>query len=168
MDTPLPDVQYCSTYPVELPGVNEFTDWSQNLWETLREETTVGSKSFLVRLVDHDEMLALNDRWRGKNAVTNVLAFPFDSSVNTPHIPLGDIVICVPVVAEEAASQGKTFVDRLAHLFVHGLLHLLGYDHQSQSDAKVMERIEREVLETLGYAKPYEAEEPREIGTTQG
>ena len=101
-------------------------------------------------------MRALNAEWRDKDHATNVLAFPFDSEISAAHIPLGDIVICAPIVAAEAREQGKPFVDRMAHMFVHGLLHLLGYDHQTDMQAAEMENIECKALSRLGYAQPYE------------
>ena len=78
------------------------------------------------------------------------------SSLTGEHIPLGDIVICAAVVQKEADEQGKPFIDRLAHMFVHGMLHILGYDHISTNEREEMEALEREALSRLGYANPYE------------
>lgn len=106
-----------------------------------------------VRFVDADEGRALNAGYRGKDYATNVLSFPYRESG-----PLqGDLVVCLPVVAAESAAQGKALDAHHAHLIVHGMLHLQGYDHETgAADAKAMERREREILAALGYPDPYE------------
>ena len=157
MPTSEPVVQYCSDVD-ELPPSGVFSEWIECV-ESLLKQTLLDKltgREILVRIVDREEMRSLNAEWRKKDSATNVLAFPFDSEVSATHIPLGDIVICAPIVAAEAQEQGKPFVDRMAHMFVHGLLHLLGYDHQTDRQAAEMENIEREALSRLGYAQPYE------------
>ncbi|MGR8947557.1 MAG: rRNA maturation RNase YbeY [Gammaproteobacteria bacterium] len=159
MAPPEPDIQYCSRVE-RLPGVDKFSAWAGCVNSLLpaKKNKQLQARNFVVRLVDEDEMRSLNKRWRKKDYPTNVLAFPFDAEMSAAHIPLGDVVICAPIVESEACEQGKPFVDRMAHMFVHGLLHLLGYDHQSPEQASKMEQIEREALARLGYAKPYESE----------
>lgn len=157
MSTSEPVVQYCSDID-ELPPSELFSEWTECV-ESLLKQTLLDKhtgREILIRIVDSEEMRALNAQWRNKDRATNVLAFPFDVEVSATHIPLGDIVICAPIVATEAREQGKPFVDRMAHMFVHGLLHLLGYDHQTDLQAAEMENIERKALSRLGYAKPYE------------
>jgi probable rRNA maturation factor len=108
-----------------------------------------------LRIVDEDEMCALNGRYRGKPQPTNVLSFPADlpPEVDLPH--LGDIVICAAVVVREARAQHKLALDHWAHLVIHGTLHLLGFDHIDTADAEVMEGLEIEILNTLQIANPY-------------
>jgi len=114
-----------------------------------------------VRLVDAREGRAYNEGYRGKAGPTNVLAFPGPSAMALPageQPELGDIIICMPVVVREARDQGKRPRDHLAHLVVHGTLHLLGHDHERAADARVMEALETRVLARLGLPDPYAAE----------
>jgi probable rRNA maturation factor len=105
-----------------------------------------------VRFVDADEGRALNRDYRGKDAPTNVLSFAYESEPR----PRGDLVICAPVAAREAMEQGKTPEAHHAHLIVHGMLHLMGYDHETgEDDARQMEDKERAILASLGFADPY-------------
>ncbi len=150
-------VQYCSEVN-DLPTVDNFSEWAACV-QALVGESLKGEhdeREIVVRIVDSEEMQTLNASWRDRDYATNVLAFPFQGEISAPHIPLGDIVICAPIVAIQAHDQEKPFVDKMAHMFVHGLLHLLGYDHQSTEQAEAMENIEHEALSRLGYAKPYE------------
>ena len=113
-----------------------------------------------VRIVDEDESRDLNRIWREKDQPTNVLSFPSgigDYAPGDQPRPLGDIVICAPVVEQEAVKQGKDENDHWAHLVVHGTLHLLGFDHETDVEAAEMEAIEREILASLGVADPYQA-----------
>ena len=108
-----------------------------------------------IRFVGSDEGLSLNSDYRGKDYATNVLSFPYE----TEPVVAGDLVICAAVVEREAAEQGKTLEEHYAHLIVHGVLHLLGYDHEtSDEDAQQMEGLERRVLAQLGFADPYREE----------
>lgn len=109
-----------------------------------------------VRIVDLAEGVALNGAYRGKAGPTNVLAFAFDAREHTHPPLLGDVVLCAPVVAREAAEQGKTLSAHYAHLVVHGVLHLLGHEHEAAADAARMEGIESEVLARLGHPDPYD------------
>ena len=150
-----PEIQNCSSQD-DLPSATLFAHWAQCVEQLADVSEIDRGRALVVRLVDREEMAKLNLAFRGKDYPTNVLAFPFEMDAGAAHIPLGDIVICVPVVVEEAQAQGKPFIDRIVHMFVHGVLHLLGYDHQSSSQAETMEALEREALVRLGYAKPYE------------
>jgi len=108
-----------------------------------------------VRFVGEEEGCTLNRDYRGKDYATNVLTFVYEEGE-----PLaGDIVLAVPVVAREAAEQHKTLEEHYAHLLVHGVLHLQGYDHETEADALVMEGLEKEVMQGLGYNDPYAGEE---------
>ena len=105
-----------------------------------------------VRLVDAEEGLQLNRDYRGKDYATNVLSFPYD----VDPVVCGDLVLCAPVVAREAAEQNKSLIAHYSHLIVHGLLHLQGYDHEAgEREARQMEDRERTVLAALGFTDPY-------------
>ena len=114
-----------------------------------------------VRLVDEAESRDLNARYRDRDRPTNVLSFAaYDDPVPLPddaNVPLGDVVVCVPLVAQAADEQQKTVRDHWAHLVVHGTLHLLGYDHESDEDAAVMEALETRLLAERGVPDPYAA-----------
>ncbi len=114
------------------------------------------SGALCIRVVGADEMTDLNARFRRKRGTTNVLSFPADADDYALEPPqLGDVAICAPVVVSEAAAQGKRAADHLAHLVVHGVLHLCGYDHVKAKDAKVMEAHEVAILNGLGIEDPY-------------
>lgn len=105
-----------------------------------------------VRFVNAEEGRTLNRDWRHKDYATNVLSFPYADE----PVVMGDLALCLPVVLAEAAAQGKEAAAHFAHLIVHGMLHLQGYDHESGAeDAEVMETKEREILARLGYPDPY-------------
>ncbi len=113
----------------------------------------VGGGEITIRLVDPDEGQELNAEYRGKDYATNVLSFPYD----TEPVVVGDLVICPSVVAREAAEQNKPLAAHYAHLTVHGMLHLQGWDHEEDDAAQEMEDEERKILAALGYPDPYAA-----------
>ncbi len=107
-----------------------------------------------VRVVDEEESRRLNRDYRHKDAPTNVLSFPAD--IDLPDVLIwGDLVVCAPVVAGEAADQHKQYEDHFAHMVVHGVLHLLGYDHQAADEAAVMEQLEARILDRFAVNDPY-------------
>jgi probable rRNA maturation factor len=107
-----------------------------------------------VRFVAAAEGRQLNQQWRGKDYATNVLSFPY---LDDGERIAGDLALCVPVVLAEATEQGKTAEAHFAHLIVHGMLHLQGYDHETNAvEAARMEARERDILHTLGYPDPYD------------
>jgi len=108
-----------------------------------------------IRIVDAEEGRALNLQYRGRDYATNVLSFPVELPPGVDLPLIGDLVICAPVVAREAAEQGKKPADHWAHLTIHGTLHLLGYDHIDEAEAEAMEALETKVLAGLGIADPY-------------
>lgn len=135
-------VQYASSEAC-LPNRSQFRKWVK---ATVRVDTEA-----TIRIVDKDEARALNLTYRGKDYATNVLTFPL---TEVPHL-MGDIIICAPIVKEEALTQHKSIEAHFAHLTVHGVLHLHGYDHEIDEQAALMESIEVTTLMKLGYPNPY-------------
>ncbi|KQR10757.1 rRNA maturation RNase YbeY [Xanthomonas nasturtii] len=140
-----------------LPSAVSFRKWvAAALKGRIREA------DLAVRVVDEKEGCSLNHHYRGKDYATNVLSFPAELPEGLPKgikMPLlGDLVICAPVVAREAAEQGKSLASHYAHLTVHGTLHLLGWDHEDDKEADAMEQLEREILADLGIDDPYAGE----------
>ena len=118
-----------------------------------------------ILLTDDDTVRDLNARFRGKDTATNVLSFPAapQPGVAGPQ-PLGDLALAYGVCATEATSQAKGLADHLRHLVVHGVLHLLGHDHEDDAEAEVMEGLERDILAGLGVGDPYRAEAEQDAG----
>ncbi|MDI1360446.1 rRNA maturation RNase YbeY [Methylotenera sp.] len=135
-------VQYASTL-ADLPSRSQFRLWAKAAIRVNTEAT--------IRIVDEAEGRELNKAYRGKDYATNVLTFPLTEE---PHL-MGDIIICAPVVAAEALAQNKPLVAHYAHLTVHGILHLHGYDHEVEAQAELMEGLETAIITKLGYADPY-------------
>ncbi len=111
--------------------------------------------SLSIRIVDTDESASLNHQYRHKNYATNVLSFPVPDELQAAG-QLGDLALCAAVIKQEAMTQEKTAVNHWAHLTVHGVLHLLGYDHEISKDAKKMETLEVKILASLGIPDPYQ------------
>jgi probable rRNA maturation factor len=118
-------------------------------------ERQSGDVEVSVALADDATVQALNRDWRGKDYPTNVLSFPAPSTRTPGPRVLGDIALAYETVARESRHENKLFADHAVHLLVHGTLHLLGYDHESDSDAAVMEALEVEALARVGVADPY-------------
>ncbi len=140
----------------DLPGEPDFARWTAAALAGRRERAAL-----TIRIVAAPEGQALNLRFRGRDQPTNVLSFPFDAppglcGVDDLDALLGDLVICADVVRREALEQGKEASAHWAHLVVHGVLHLLGYDHVTESAAVVMEGLETAILVKLGFPPPYE------------
>jgi probable rRNA maturation factor len=110
-----------------------------------------------IRIVTPAESRRLNARYRGRDKPTNVLSFPCQPPRGLRPLPLGDLVICAQVVGREARAQGKPAEAHWAHMTVHGVLHLLGYDHDRNREAARMEALEKKILARLGYPDPYRA-----------
>jgi probable rRNA maturation factor len=143
------DVQYAMAVD-GIPGEDTIRQWVLQALPEQKKEAEL-----TVRIVDEAEITALNHRYRGKDGPTNVLSFPYEGIPGVATELLGDIVICAPVVASEAIAQDKPLDAHWAHIVVHGVLHLLGYDHQHDDHAHQMEAREAELLASLGYANPY-------------
>jgi len=144
-------VQRASDAP-DLPSDEEFMCWAQAALTSRRAQAEL-----CIRLVDELEGVELNRRYRGKDGPTNVLSFPFEPLPGLPaELPLlGDLVICAPLVPREAAGLGKPVASHWAHLVVHGVLHLIGYDHQAEAEAAEMAELESVILHELGFDNPY-------------
>lgn len=143
------EVQIASTEK-EIPPSSDLISWSKAALEKDEVEIT-------IRIVDEEESATLNKAYRNKIGPTNVLSFPM-SSAHDPNLLLGDIIICAPLVRKEAEEQSKTITAHFAHLMVHGTLHLQGYDHLDEGDAKIMEQREIDILSQFGISNPYEYE----------
>jgi len=139
--------------PRGVPAAAAFHDWVR---AALAGERRAAELS--IRVVGAREGRLLNRRYRGLDRATNVLSFALDSPLEAAPDLIGDIVLCAPLVAREAARQGKPARAHWAHLTVHGVLHLLGYDHVEAAAARRMEERERAILAGLGYPDPYLAQ----------
>lgn len=149
------DVQYASDY--DAPAEADIHDWVVRALQGAGTKLS-GATEVAVRIVDSDEMQALNRDFRDKDQPTNVLSFSPAAQPATPGEALqnlGDIVLCAPVIAAEAGAQGKPPEHHWAHLIVHGMLHLLGYDHIKNDDAVEMEACEVRILSEHGIPDPY-------------
>jgi probable rRNA maturation factor len=153
------DLQVATDSP-GVPPESAFARWAAAALEGRRDRTTM-----TIRVVDPPEGAALNLRFRGLDRPTNVLSFPFapppglpvhDGADGCPDRLIGDLVICADVVEREAREQGKDPTAHWAHMVVHGVLHLLGYDHANDAEAAEMEGLETAILEGLGFPRPYE------------
>ncbi|MDS1309372.1 rRNA maturation RNase YbeY [Marinobacter xiaoshiensis] len=136
-----------------VPAESLFQAWAQTAW--LGEEPS----EVTIRIVDIEESQALNHQYRGKDKPTNVLSFPFEAPAGITVPLAGDLVICAPVVENEARDQHKELSTHWAHMVVHGMLHLQGYDHIDDEEAEAMEALEIRLLAQFGFGNPYEAEE---------
>ena len=133
-----------------LPSAVSFRRWAAAV-----AQGRIKRADLAIRLVDAKEGRALNRHYRGKDYATNVLSFPVELPEGVTLPLLGDLVICAPVVAKEALEQGKPLAAHYAHLTVHGVLHLLGLDHEDEREAEAMEQLERDILAELGLPDPY-------------
>ncbi|MBT6922227.1 MAG: rRNA maturation RNase YbeY [Candidatus Ruthia sp.] len=126
-----------------------------NILQQVLIDLNKSESELLVRFVDKNEIQQLNKTYRHQDKATNVLSFPSDLPIEIEESILGDVIICMDVVTEEAQEQCKTFDDHLIHMAIHGTLHLLGYDHIDEKEALIMENLEIKVLEKLQIKNPY-------------
>jgi probable rRNA maturation factor len=143
-------LQLASETLAGVPAEADFMRWAGAAGAGLPEGTEVA-----VRVCDETESAALNSRYRGKSGPTNVLSFPAELPPGVDLPLLGDLVICAPVVAREAAEQQKDPLAHWAHMVVHGILHLRGHDHVEAAEAARMEALEVSILADLGLPDPY-------------
>jgi probable rRNA maturation factor len=146
------DIQMASASE-EAPDPQSIERWVSAALNNQRDSTELS-----IRIVDTEEGKALNEQFRGSTGATNVLSFPFENESPEPLPLIGDIIICAPVVLKEANEQNKTLNAHWAHMIIHGVLHLLGYDHQNETDANLMESLETEIMQGLGFPPPYSSQ----------
>lgn len=146
------------------PQEHSFHSWSTTTFQILQDKKyyqNVSPTEYCLRLIDKTEITALNTDFREKNSPTNVLSFPYPATdpffqiEEAENLPLGDIALCPEVILQEAHEQNKTYLHHFAHITIHGILHLLGYDHITSDEAKKMESLEIEILHALAIANPY-------------
>jgi probable rRNA maturation factor len=137
------------------PGLPEKADLQRWVTAALTSAGYVDDAELVIRIVDEAESAALNQSYRHKQGSTNVLSFPFEAIPGVDVNLLGDVVICAPVILREAVLQHKDPIAHWAHIVIHGVLHLLSYDHQNSIQAKAMEALESRILAGLGYPDPY-------------
>ncbi|MDP5150199.1 rRNA maturation RNase YbeY [Rheinheimera baltica] len=143
------DLQLACTID-NIPAETQFQLWLEAAILPFQAEAEV-----TIRIVDNNESQQLNLGYRGKDKPTNVLSFPFQCPPGIELPLLGDLVICAPVVMQEATEQGKSLNAHWAHMVIHGCLHLLGFDHINDDDAEQMEAEEVTILQHLGITNPY-------------
>ncbi|QBF82321.1 rRNA maturation RNase YbeY [Shewanella maritima] len=139
-----------ATDATNIPSQQDF-----ELWATTAIDNAMTQAELTIRLVDSDESQSLNRNYRGKDKPTNVLSFPFEAPPEVELPLLGDLIICVSVVEQEAKAQNKSLQAHWAHMVIHGGLHLLGYDHIIDAEAEEMEALETQLIQGLGYDNPY-------------
>ena len=138
-----------------IPAAADIQHWAMTTLGALHTHAQL-----CVRIVDEAEGTELNETYRGRTGPTNVLSFNFDATELTDPPLLGDVIICAPVVDREAQAQDKSASAHYAHMVVHGTLHLLGHDHETDSQASEMEALERDIIAGFGFANPYASESP--------
>jgi len=143
------DVQYAVSAD-GIPGAESIRQWVEQAMPADN-----AAAELTVRIVDEAEITALNRQYRGKDGPTNVLSFPYEGIPGIASNLLGDIVVCAPVVASESVTQDKLLEAHWAHMVVHGMLHLQGYDHIDETQADEMEALEVNILNQLGFDNPY-------------
>jgi probable rRNA maturation factor len=148
------DLQHACDDPIPV------NDQSLQTWAELALLEHMDSAELTLRLVDSTEITELNHSYRQQNKPTNVLAFPSElpDNIELDYPLLGDVIICPQVLQQESQELGKSLEEHWAHIVIHGVLHLLGYDHIKDSDAEIMQALEVKLLSKLGFANPYHTE----------
>lgn len=154
------DLQLATDQPELCPSEEDLLAWCVLALDMpTTDEPSNEAPEVTVRIVDKEESQQLNNDYSGKNQPTNVLSFPFEHPIDLPAEAelslLGDLVICLPKVIAEAAEQQKPVLNHWAHLVIHGMLHLQGYDHETDQEAELMESLEIKLLAKLGISNPY-------------
>lgn len=149
------DIQHVSTIPIPV------SDETLTQWVKLALHSHKNTGELSLRLVDAHEMTQLNHLYRQQNKVTNVLSFPANipAGITLEYPPIGDIVICPSVLEQESQTFDKPLDAHWAHIVIHGVLHLVGYDHIEEADAQIMQNLETQLLLELGFTNPYLTEE---------
>jgi len=134
-----------------LPDEALFKAWVDTVLKDPSQDSEI-----VIRIVDKEEMIQFNEQYRNKKGTTNILSFPFEAPEGVESDLLGDLLVCAAVVEAEAAEQNKKLEHHWAHMIVHGVLHLIGYDHINDEDAEEMEALEIKILKTIKIDNPYE------------
>ncbi len=135
----------------QLPTPEQFKIWVDAVLTDTSQDSEI-----VIRIVDEAEMIQFNEQYRGKKGATNILSFPFDSPEGADSQLLGDLLVCAPIVELEAKQQNKALDHHWAHMIIHGVLHLIGYDHINDMDAEEMEALEIKILIKIKIDNPYE------------
>ena len=162
------DVELQNPYDFDtIPDKRDLQTWSNAALQKSHALDINDTVNLVIRVVNEDEGIELNHNYRDKKSATNILSFPYEVPEYAADIPelqdeysqqyLGDLVLCEKVVITEAKAQNKTLEQHWAHLIVHGVLHLQGYDHIDDNDATIMETLEIKILGELGFDNPYSA-----------
>ena len=133
-----------------LPEADDFQRWVKTALTNQIDEAEL-----CIRIVSSEESQELNSTWRGMDKPTNVLSFPFEAPPGFSSAMIGDLAICAEVVASEAQAQNKPLMAHWAHMVIHGVLHLIGFDHIKDADAEEMEALEIQLLAQLDIPNPY-------------
>lgn len=157
------DIDFQIATQAPAPDLSDFQGWLAKTYPHIQQQIPDAVTTLCVRLVEKTESAALNTQFRKKAGPTNILSFAYrdDEPDDVPEEEdsLGDLVICADVVNAEAQAQNKSVNAHWAHIFIHGILHLLGYDHIKEEDAHIMESLETKILAELGFEDPYTIEE---------
>lgn len=145
------EIQQCSECE-NIPGPDRMSLWASAAFSTVADRDA----EVTIRIVDRKEGAELNQKFRQGGDATNVLSFAYEDDPYTEEALLGDVVICAPVVQREVLTQNKGVDAHWAHLVVHGILHLCGYEHTEEEEARVMEQLETKILSGLGFPAPYQ------------
>jgi len=140
-----------ATRSKQLPSEAMFKVWVDAVLKDPSQNSEI-----VIRIVDEQEMIQFNEQYRNKKATTNILSFPFEAPEGVESDLLGDLLVCAAVVEAEAAEQKKLLEHHWAHMIVHGVLHLIGYDHIIDAEAEEMEALEIKILKTITIDNPYE------------
>lgn len=135
----------------QLPGKEQFQLWVDAVLTDGSQDSEI-----VIRIVDEAEMIQFNEQYRNKKGSTNILSFPFDPPEEADSCLLGDLLVCAPIVELEAQQQNKILTHHWAHMIVHGVLHLIGYDHINDLDADEMESLEIKILKSIKIDNPYQ------------
>ncbi len=138
----------------KIPSEGQFQTWVDMVLKDNNE--------LVIRIVDRSESATLNQRYRHKHGATNILSFPFEVPKMISSSLLGDLVICAPIIEQQAEQQQKPLFHHWAHIVIHGVLHLCGYDHLSDTEAQIMESKEITLLKKLSIRNPYQEQASHE------
>lgn len=134
-----------------IPDHQKFQYWVDTV---LRDDSQ--NSEVVIRIVDEGEMIEFNEQYREKQGPTNILSFPFEAPDSVESSLLGDLLVCAPILENESELQNKKLEDHWAHMIIHGVLHLVGYDHMDDVEAEVMEALEINILKSININNPYE------------